>query len=54
MCEMRAKLVRLQVFGEIINFDNGQADNPDTPADGGKYTMVSGLLAKHHLIKDTC
>jgi hypothetical protein len=28
-----------QAFNEICNFDNGQADNPDTPADGGIYTM---------------
>lgn len=26
-------------FGEICNFDNGQADNPEKPEDGSKYTM---------------
>ncbi|KAF2424511.1 NAD(P)-binding protein [Tothia fuscella] len=28
-----------QAFGEICNFDNGLADNPETPADGSKYSM---------------
>lgn len=32
-------LILVQAFNEIINFENGQADNPDTPADGSKYTM---------------
>lgn len=26
-------------FSEICNFDNGQADNPDLPADGNRYTI---------------
>ena len=32
-----------KVFHEICDFDNGKADNPDTPADGGKYTMGNAL-----------
>jgi multifunctional beta-oxidation protein len=28
---------------EICNFDNGQADNPETPQDGSKYTMGNVL-----------
>ena len=30
-------------FPKICDFDNGQADNPDTPADGSKYTMGNVL-----------
>lgn len=30
-------------FGEIINFDNGQADNPDAPQEGSRYTMGNVL-----------
>lgn len=26
-------------FSEICNFDNGQADHPDLPADGNRYTI---------------
>ena len=32
-----------QVFPEICNFDNGKADNPDTPQEGSKYTMGNVL-----------
>lgn len=28
-----------KAFSEIINFDNGQADNPENPTEGSKYTM---------------
>ena len=31
------------VFNEICNFDNGQADNPDTPQEGSRYTMGNVL-----------
>ena len=34
-----------QAFPEIINFDNGQADNPDLPSEGSRYTM--GNVLKH-------
>ncbi|KAJ9613938.1 hypothetical protein H2200_002074 [Cladophialophora chaetospira] len=30
-------------FAEICNFDNGQADNPDTPQEGSKYTTGNAL-----------
>lgn len=30
-------------FPEICNFDNGQADNPDLPSEGSKYTMGNVL-----------
>lgn len=33
----------LQAFTEIINFDNGQADNPNDPHEGSKYTMGNVL-----------
>ena len=33
----------LQAFPEIINFDNGQADNPDLPAEGSRWTMGNVL-----------
>jgi multifunctional beta-oxidation protein len=32
-----------KAFDEIINFDNGQADNPDTPAEGCRWTMGNVL-----------
>ncbi|ETI20535.1 hypothetical protein G647_08572 [Cladophialophora carrionii CBS 160.54] len=32
-----------EAFPEICNFDNGQADNPDTPQEGSKYTMGNVL-----------
>ncbi|KIX96136.1 uncharacterized protein Z520_07914 [Fonsecaea multimorphosa CBS 102226] len=32
-----------EAFSEICNFDNGKADNPDTPQDGSKYTMGNVL-----------
>ena len=38
-----AQLTLSQAFPEIINFDNGQADNPDTPQEGSKYTMGNVL-----------
>lgn len=28
-----------EAFSEICNFDNGQADNPESPADGSRYTV---------------
>jgi multifunctional beta-oxidation protein len=28
-----------KAFNEICNFDNGLADNPESPADGSKYSM---------------
>ena len=39
----RHALRTIQAFSEICNFDNGQADNPETPADGSKYTMSNVL-----------
>ncbi|KAK5163707.1 uncharacterized protein LTR77_010380 [Saxophila tyrrhenica] len=38
-----------KVFNEICNFDNGQADNPDTPAEGSKWTM--GNVMKNPKLK---
>ncbi|KAF2208653.1 hypothetical protein CERZMDRAFT_101103 [Cercospora zeae-maydis SCOH1-5] len=32
-----------EVFSEICNFDNGKADNPDTPQEGSRYTMGNAL-----------
>ena len=32
-----------KAFSEICKFDNGQADNPDTPAEGSRYTMGNVL-----------
>lgn len=32
-----------KAFGEIVNFDNGKADNPDAPQEGSKYTMGNVL-----------
>lgn len=32
-----------QAFPEICNFDNGKADNPQTPPEGSKYTMGNVL-----------
>ncbi|KAK5446351.1 hypothetical protein LTS15_010047 [Exophiala xenobiotica] len=32
-----------EAFPEICNFDNGKADNPETPQDGSKYTMGNVL-----------
>lgn len=29
----------LGVFGKICDFENGLADYPESPADGGKYSM---------------
>ena len=28
-----------QAFSKICDFDNGEADNPEAPADGSRYTM---------------
>ncbi len=42
ICE-RGELTVVQAFPEICNFDNGQADNPDTPQDGSRYTMGNVL-----------
>ncbi len=33
----------VQAFPEIINFDNGLADNPDLPAEGSRWTMGNVL-----------
>lgn len=30
-------------FSEICNYDNGQADHPDEPQEGSKYTMGNVL-----------
>lgn len=35
--------MNVQVFNEIIDFDNGQADNPDTPSEGSRYTLGNVL-----------
>jgi multifunctional beta-oxidation protein len=35
--------MHVQAFPEIINFDNGQADNPDLPAEGSRWTMGNVL-----------
>lgn len=32
-----------QAMPEICNFDNGKADNPDTPQEGSKYTMGNAM-----------
>ncbi|KAI1612333.1 peroxisomal hydratase-dehydrogenase-epimerase [Exophiala viscosa] len=32
-----------EAFPEICNFDNGKADNPDTPQDGGRWSMENIL-----------
>ncbi|KIW16976.1 hypothetical protein PV08_04167 [Exophiala spinifera] len=32
-----------EAFSEICNFDNGKADNPDTPSEGSKYTMGNAM-----------
>jgi multifunctional beta-oxidation protein len=37
-------LTTRQEFGRICDFDNGLADNPESPADGGKYSQ--GNIAK--------
>ena len=34
---------KLQVFPEICDFDNGKADNPDTPQEGSKYIMGNAV-----------
>jgi hypothetical protein len=28
-----------KAFSKICDFDNGEADNPDEPAEGSRYTM---------------
>ncbi|KAL6243922.1 hypothetical protein RBB50_009356 [Rhinocladiella similis] len=32
-----------KAFGEICNFDNGKADNPESPQEGSRYTMGNVL-----------
>ena len=36
-------LMVLQVFDKIIDFDDGQADNPEIPSDGSRYTIGNVL-----------
>lgn len=36
-------LIQVQAFAEICNFDNGHADNPDTPQEGSKWTMGNAM-----------
>ena len=33
------KLTFPQAFAKICDFDDGQADNPEAPSEGSKYTM---------------
>lgn len=33
----------VKAFSEICNFDNGLADNPDTPQEGSKWTMGNAM-----------
>ena len=40
-CDTRG--LQLQAFNQIIDFDNGQADNPDTPSEGSRYTIGNVL-----------
>ena len=39
----------IKVFSKICDFDDGQADNPDTPQDGSKYTM-GNLMKREKLV----
>jgi len=31
----------VQAFDKICDFDDGQADHPETPADGNRWTMAN-------------
>lgn len=41
-----------KAFDEIINFDNGKADNPDAPAEGSRWTM-GNVLKDPKLVSST-